>query len=246
MRGPRLAARQFARAAPGALPATTARFSGYGLLSLPLESGDVFAFRHCAASSLGPPFNCVWHREPDGRWTLHVDVAPARSCWPFLSPALAEVRVGEITLRWRGRHEVSVCACDCRLNLAVRIAATPLTRMLGAAATLVPPPLWRSPFALRALGRAAGLATQAGTLPLSGRAPAGHEYRLRPAAIWHVAAAAATLAGRDLGSVALPPDPPRLGELALPRRALLAALTEEYTTPAVDPAPPSRPFNILW
>lgn len=215
------------------MPADTARFSGYGLLSLPLESGDVFAFRRCVLSSLGPPFNCLWHREPAGCWVLHVDVAPGRSPAPFFAPAVAEVRVGEIAVEWRGRLDVSIAVCAARISLALRLAATPRTCLLGAAAALVPSPLWRRPPLLRAMGRAAALGLDAAPLQLTGRTAGGQDYRMRPAGAWHVAGAVAVLAGRDLGALVLAPEPPLLGGLPLPRRALLAALTEEYTLAAV-------------
>ena len=109
VRAARLAARALARSANGTPPAGTARFSGYGLLSLAVESGDVFAFRHYGTSSLGLPFNAVWHRDPAGCWTVHVDVSPGRSSAPFFAPAVADVRTGDIAVRWRGRNELSVC-----------------------------------------------------------------------------------------------------------------------------------------
>jgi len=208
-----------------------ARFTGYGLLALPLESGDVFAFRSVSQSSLGLPFKCLWHRDPQGRWTTYCDVAPSRSLAPYIAPGLGEVRVTDIELRHRGRRELAIEICAARLQVAVRLAANPLARALGAATAVIPESFWRLPGTLDALGHAVGLAVGSGPLRLHGSSPDGSSYRIRPAALWQVAAAVAVLDGRDLGPVVPLSGDASLGGYRLPRRALLAAVTEEFTPP---------------
>ena len=51
-------------------PGTQERFSGYGLMGLPLRSGHVLAMRRFGASSVGPGYASVWHRSPDGAWSF--------------------------------------------------------------------------------------------------------------------------------------------------------------------------------
>ena len=55
-------------------------FSGYAVIGLPFQSGHVLALRRFSASSLGPAYTSVWHRDPAGRWTFYSTVAPDCSC----------------------------------------------------------------------------------------------------------------------------------------------------------------------
>lgn len=40
--------------------------SVYGVESCPFASGDVLCSRHVLASSFGPAYTAIWHRDPDG------------------------------------------------------------------------------------------------------------------------------------------------------------------------------------
>lgn len=205
------------------------RFEGFDLLALPLSSGHVLAFRRRATSSIGPPFTSVWHRDAAGRWTFYVDVVPSRSCPRYFGPALHDVRVDTIDLVWKSGYELSLYVRAARLHLALRLVASTATRCVTAAAQLVPPVLWRADDALAALGRAAGRALGAGPLTLSGRAPAGHTFRLRPRAVWRVEAAAVVLDGRDLGDVVALTERVGLGDFVIPRAALFAVTSAAFS-----------------
>src|SRR5262249_18742907 len=56
------------------------RFSGYAIVGLPFQSGHILALRRFSASSIGPGYASVWHRDPSGRWTFYSTVAPDLSC----------------------------------------------------------------------------------------------------------------------------------------------------------------------
>jgi len=49
-------------------------FAGHGVIGLPFRSGHVLALRRFCASSLGPPYTSVWHRDPAGRCGHGADV----------------------------------------------------------------------------------------------------------------------------------------------------------------------------
>src|SRR3712207_6921241 len=71
-----------------ALPAgTEERFAGYGIMGLPFASGHVLALRRFPASSIGPGYASVWHRDPAGAWTFYADVDPHLSCSRFFGNA---------------------------------------------------------------------------------------------------------------------------------------------------------------
>ena len=43
------------------------RFSGYAVIGLPFQSGHILALRRFPASTIGPGYTSVWHRDPSGR-----------------------------------------------------------------------------------------------------------------------------------------------------------------------------------
>jgi hypothetical protein len=40
----------------------------YGVESCPFASGDILCSRHVLASSFGPAYTAIGHRDPDGDW----------------------------------------------------------------------------------------------------------------------------------------------------------------------------------
>jgi hypothetical protein len=208
--------------------ASAERFEGYSLMALPLSTGHVLAFHRRATSSIGPPFSSVWHRDPEGRWTFHADVVPSRSCLRYFGPAVHEVREGAIDVVWKSRFDLSVYVHAARLHMALRLCASRATRLVTAASHIVPGPLWQHDGALAAIGGAAGRALGAGAVPLSGRAPAGHAFRLHPRALWRVEAAAVVHDGRDLGEVSELCERVALADYTIPRCALFSVGTTEF------------------
>ncbi|HSJ13141.1 MAG TPA: hypothetical protein VK939_01925 [Longimicrobiales bacterium] len=201
------------------------RFTGYGALGVPLESGHLLAFRRFASSSIGPPFSSVWHRDPAGRWTFYVDVEPARACPRYFGPALHAVKSDEIEIEWIGSHGVAIHVVGAELNWSLRLAATPVSVTLGALIRFTPDPLWRAPGLPEAFGTAVGALMGAGALRLRGRAPAGQPYLVHPTRLWEVAASTATLGALDLGADTVTPESGQLGDFLVPRRGLFAAGT---------------------
>jgi hypothetical protein len=213
------------------VPQGVVRLHGYALLSLAFESGDVIMFRRVTASSMGPPFTTLWHRGPAGAWRFHVNVAPARSCLRFLGMSPDQVRTDDISVVWKSRHELALYLRRTRLHLALRLKASATMLILGAAAALVPGALWRAGNVLEAAASVAGAALGAGPLGLSGRTPTGHEYRVRPRAVWGVAAAAAVLDGRDLGALQETVSSSGPAGIVLPRRPLFTSEIVDFRNP---------------
>jgi hypothetical protein len=204
------------------------RLAGYGLLGVAFEAGHAVAIMRSTASSIGPPYASIWVRDPQARWTIHTSVEPSRSCPRYFGPALDDVRVEEIEVGWRNEYEIVVTARKSRIYAALRLKATPLMHALGAASRSMPERVWRRERQQPLLGRIAGRLLDAGPLELAGHTPSGHAYLLRPHRVWRVAAAVCMVEGRDLGSLAAPVEQPRIGDLGLPRRAVLAAGTVTF------------------
>lgn len=211
--------------------------AGYGLLGLTFASGHTIGFRRFTASSIGPPYLSIWHRQPDARWIIHTNVEPDRACPRYFGPALDSYHVDDIEIAWNGPAELSITAVRARLHLALRLEATPLTRALSAAVRLVPDRL----LALPAFGAAAGRLLDAGRVSLRGRTPSGHSYLIRPHGLWRVAAAAAVLDGRDAGGLAVLPTQVALGDFMIPARGLFAAGRVAFSTAGCAGGRAARP-----
>ena len=198
------------------------RFHGYGVMELPLASGHVLGLRRFPASSIGPAYTSVWHRDPLGRWTFYADVAPELSCAHFFGAAISAAVVDRITVTWTGPRSFTVVVDRAGLAWAVHLRATASSRLLNATAGALPETLWRSGRALAALGAVAGRALDLGQLRLSGRTPNGHRFRVAPRRVWLVDASTALLHGETLGRPdgARPQSHP--GDFWIPRRGVFA------------------------
>lgn len=192
--------------------------AGYGLIGLSFESGHVLAFRRFAASSIGPPYVSLWIRDPRGRWEIHTNVEPDRACPRYFGPALHAAHVSDIGITWQAPRELTISAPRAGIHLTLRLAASSRAALLGAVSRHAPDILLKS----RRAGGLAGRMLGAGSLTLAGTAPAGHQFVIRPHALWHVAAAAAVVGGHDCGPVALPATQPSLGDFMVPLRGVFA------------------------
>ena len=65
---------------PGLQGGTEERFAGYGVMGLPFRSRHYLALRNFPASSIGPGYRAVWHRDPHRRWTFYADAPAEVSC----------------------------------------------------------------------------------------------------------------------------------------------------------------------
>jgi hypothetical protein len=75
-------------------------FSGYAVIGLPFQSGHVLALRRFSASSLGPAYTSVWHRDPSGRWTFYSTAAPDCSCARYFGARVHRNVITPINLEW--------------------------------------------------------------------------------------------------------------------------------------------------
>jgi hypothetical protein len=203
-------------------PGLEERFSGCGVMGLPFASGHVLALRRFPASSLGYGYTSVWHRAPDGRWTIWSDVGPDSSCPRFFGEAVAEVGVRPIRITWRGAHALRVTVGDGLLDWWMSLRPTPATVLLNALAGILPGPLWRHPRLLGAGGWVAGRLLGVGRIALAGRAPNGQRFRVNPLRVWRIVSSHARAGTVPLG----PPGPlarqATLGDFAIPQRGVFA------------------------
>jgi hypothetical protein len=209
------------------------RFSGYGVMACPFASGDILCHRRFPASSIGPAYTSIWHRDPQGEWRFYQDVPPLQACPRFFGSALTEATQVEVDLTWTGARQFHI-AIPNKLEWQVSLAPSAATRAMNALGSLLPDRLWRSPAVLRVMTSIAGPALGAGKLAMAGAAPNGQHFVANPLLIWTIPESHATIDGRDLGSVQPLPSQPKLGDFWIPRSALFVIGRAFFDT--FDPA----------
>jgi hypothetical protein len=213
-------------------PGDSERFSGYGVMGLPFASGHVLGLRRFPASSIGPGYTSVWHRNPDGRWTFYQDVHPQHACSRYFGGAISETLQREIALTWSSACSFTVTIRDeVNLRWQVSLTATPATRLMNILSGGLPEGVWHNPTFLRKMGSVASLVLQAGHIDLTGVAPNGQSFVANPRKIWIIGSSTATLRGEDLGSIGPLQSQARLGDFWIPQRGIFAiggAMFEPY------------------
>jgi hypothetical protein len=197
------------------------RFSGYGVLGVPFTSGHLLAMRRFPASSLGESYTSVWHRDPQGRWTIYTSVAPQMACPRYFGSAIDEASVREIEITWTSPRDFTLSVEeDPALEWHLSLGQTPATRLINAVGSVLPDALLRKEAVLKAMGKAAALMLRAGHLPLAGQVPNGQRFLLKPKHISVIQSSTARRANQDLGSVGPLAVQTRLGDFWIPQRGM--------------------------
>jgi hypothetical protein len=201
-------------------PGSGERFSGYGIMGLPFRSGHVLGLRRFPASSIGPGYRSVWHRDPGGRWTFYQDQPAELACTRYFGAEVDEVRQGPIRIEWTGPRRFEVHAGGGDLEWITELESTNVTRLLNAAGAVLPERAWRSPAVLAAMSRVAGVALGAGRVRLAGLAPNGQRFVANPVTMWLATASRASVGNTELGEAGPLPEQAHLRDFAIPQRGV--------------------------
>ncbi len=205
-------------------------FSGWGVLGVPFQSGHVLALRRHVASSLGPAYTSIWHRDPAGRWTFYSTIAPDCSCARYYGARIDRNVVAPIDLEWTTPWTLHA-RVERTLTWHVTLHSSSMSRLFNAVTLRLPARAWHVPAVLRSVGLAADVAFGTGHIQRTGRTPNGHRFILHPRQLWLIDASAAHVAGSELG----PPGPlgvqATLEDMRLPQRGLFAVTTVRFERP---------------
>ena len=230
---PRAVAERLEQDAP--LPADPGeRFAGWGVMGLNFTSGHVLGLRRIVASSIGPAYTAVWHRDPTGRWTLYADQLPAWTGGRYYSTALAGTAATPILLDWTGNRTLRVAMPEFDFAWTLDLAPTWRTRLLSAFLAFVPPRLWDAAAFRRAAEPGAGRILDAGRVRFAGLAPNGQRFRIALQRVWSIEAAAASLRGESFGDTGPLSVQASLGDFHIPRRGVF--VTGNFFFDRYDPA----------
>jgi hypothetical protein len=199
------------------------RVTGYGVIGLPFASGHYLALRDFVASSFGPAYRSVWHRDPSGDWTIYANTSPEQSCARYLGAALATPPVTTpIDVTWLGDAQVRIYIDDV-IDWTLQLTATPATRLMTAMSQRMPASAWTNRAVVAAMGRMAGPMLSAGRMRLSGDMPNGQDFLAAPKRIWAIESSSAVIRGEDIGPIGPLARQDRIGGFWLPQRGIFFA-----------------------
>jgi hypothetical protein len=204
------------------------RFTGYGAMGVPFSGGSYIALRDMVASSLGTAYRAIWHRDPQGRWTIFTTVSPAISCPRYFGSAAAVEQVPAIEIIWSDDWTVDV-TIGTSLSWRLRLGSTPATRVMTSISGVMPAWTWESNAVLGSMGPMAGAVLRSGRIRLRGLTPNGQSFKAAPVRVWRVTGGAAVVDGADLGAMGPLSSQARLGDFWLPQRGLFFAGQARFT-----------------
>jgi hypothetical protein len=195
---------------------------GWGVFALPFDSGHVLALRVFPENDFSP-YRTVWHRDPDGRWSIYVDGPRLDTACPrYYGPACTHIGHVRIDIEWSGPASLRVTMDAPRLEWTMTATETPILRVLNATSPRLPMWTWRSGRLVRVRELLARGILGMGDIRLSGTMPSGHVGILMPERLYFIDRAAAVLSGEDLGHTARVSPNPQIGQVPLPARGVLA------------------------
>lgn len=194
---------------------------GWGVFGLPFDSGHVLALRVFPEGDFGP-YRTLWHRDPSGAWSIYVDGPRLDTACPrYYGAACAHTGYAHIGLTWTGPASLRVTMGSPSLEWTLTAHSSGLLDVLNRISAVLPLATWCPRFLVRArelLARALGM----GRLQMSGVMPSGHTGTLMPQQVYFVDESRATLDGIDLGRPVHLRENPRIGDVPLPARGVLA------------------------
>jgi len=214
------------RMSPTRLAARAGRddVAGFVVVGQPFASGDLLCLRSFPASSFGPGYVSVWHRNPAGEWTVYTSIAGELSCPRFISAAAVKVLASTpITVEWNGPSALTVRVPAAGLEWRFALRATLVTRMMNMMMSLMPGWMFRNNAILSMMGLMSTAMLAAGRMQLAGHVPNGQWFQAGPRRVWLVGNASATLGGRDLGRPAPFAAQAMLGDVPMPQRGVVMA-----------------------
>lgn len=216
---------QFARTLEGhpVLPkGDCERVSGYGVMGLTFASGHVLGLRRWTASSVGDRFTSIWHRNPTGRWTFYESVPCQIACTRYFGGDVERIVEGPIGLEWEASNRLRIATDDGAVDWAIDIGATPATRMMNAAGSVLPMAAWRAAPVLRAMGAVAGRVLGVGKVQLTGTTSNQQHFDANPLRIWYVTNSHAVVEGEDLGPIGALDEQAHIADFYIPQRGIFA------------------------
>lgn len=194
---------------------------GWGILAFPFDSGHLLAHRVVPQNDFAP-YASVWHRTPDGAWSIYVDGPRLDTACPrYWAAATEHVGLTDISVEWAGPADLVVEVADPKLRWTASIDAGPVARAANAIGRGLPDPVARSRPMVRLAELIGDHLFDLGDVTLATPVPGGQEATVLTRGLFPIVDGSARLDGEDLGTPAVESDNPTVGEARLPVRPIL-------------------------
>jgi hypothetical protein len=203
------------------------RFSGCAIIALPFQSGHILALRRFTASSIGPGYTSVWHRDPSCSWTFYSTVAPDLSCARYFGGQVTRNVVTPIDIAWVDSMRFRVVV-GTAIEWHVALGTSLTTRLLNTIAEVIPERAWQMPAVLQLMGVAARVALGTGRLNLTGLTPNGHRFIGNPRRLWLIESSHAVVDGVSVGPAGPLASQASLRDFLLPQRGLFTVARTRF------------------
>lgn len=195
---------------------------GWGVFGLPFDSGHVLALRVFPENDFAP-YRTIWHRDPEGRWSIYVDGPRMDTACPrYYGPACTHTAHARVSIDWTGPTSFRVLLDTPALDWTVTAEEGGTLRAVNSISRRLPDWTWRPRPLLRARELLARHVLGMGDIRLSGAMPSGHEGVLMPQRMYSIPSSSAHLNGQDLGRPTHLDACPRIGDVTMPARGVLA------------------------
>ena len=193
-------------------------FRGYGIMALPFSSGHVLGLRVFPENDFAP-YQSIWHRTPDGRWSIFND-GPSldTTCPRWWGPALDHAELTDIALEWTGPNTLRLEMDRPRLTWRVTMEAPRWLQAANRISRSLPAWSWKAAPLVRVREFLARRLLHLGPVGLRITTPRGHETTVLAEEIYGIRGSTARFDGVDLGSPVVADETPHIGDVALPRR----------------------------
>ena len=194
---------------------------GYAVLTLPFSSGHLLGLRVFPQNDFAP-YVSVWHRPPDGEWSIYVDGPVLEAACPrYWSGATESTALAEVDVEWTGPETLEVSMAEPGLEWTLTASAPALLEMVNALHAALPRWTWRVGSIRRLREWVARRVLDMGEVRFAFVTANGQEAVLAAEETYIVDDSAAVLDGHDLGELVALDDPPTVGDVTLPRRPTL-------------------------
>jgi len=195
---------------------------GWGVFGLPFDSGHYLALRVFPENDFAP-YRTVWHRNPEGSWSIFADAPRLDIACPRFYGAACEVNAqAGIQIRWSGPMALHVRVDTPALEWTVEATETSVLRVMNRISRHLPLWTWKRSSLLRAREIMAQRLLKMGPIQLKGQMPSGHIGTLMPQRMYFIESSSATLDGEDLGRPTHATAPIDIGGVPVPSRGVLA------------------------
>lgn len=165
------------------------------------------------------PTTSVWHRSPDGAWSIYNDGPSLETTCPrWWGPALEHAELATIELTWTGPNTLHVRMSDPHLDWTMTMAAANWLQGVNRVSSVLPDWTWKPSRLVEIREWLASEALDMGEIDLEIETPQGHDAVVMVEEIYEIESSQATLGEDDLGSPTVLSETPYIGQVALPVR----------------------------